>query len=168
MAEDAAPHPAVQGIILERHNLEFALARAALNRSMPILGVCRGMQLLNVVAGGTICPILLMNLQMCSSRRHTFRSNGSRGPDRAQFAPVAGLWRAVIVIPDNSMHHQAIKQLAPEFVVSARANDGVVEAIEAPGRPFVIGVQWHPEWMYVSEPACSHLIDNFVKGVQFD
>lgn len=53
----------------------------------------------------------------------------------------------------NSMHYQAIKQLAPQFVISARANDGAVEAIEALGRPFVIGVQWHPEWMYVSEPA---------------
>ncbi|TGS85020.1 gamma-glutamyl-gamma-aminobutyrate hydrolase family protein, partial [Mesorhizobium sp. M2D.F.Ca.ET.178.01.1.1] len=64
----------------------------------------------------------------------------------------------------NSSHHQAIARLAPGFIVSARADDGIVEAIEAPDRPFVIGVQWHPEAMFESEPACRSLIQNFAKA----
>jgi putative glutamine amidotransferase len=57
-----------------------------------------------------------------------------------------------------------VDRLARGFVVSARADDGVVEAIEAPDRPFVVGVQWHPEAMYDSEPACRSLMDNFAKA----
>lgn len=162
----AAPHPAVQGFIPERDDFEFALARSALNRSMPILGICRGMQLLNVVAGGTIYPHTLDELAHVLDHRNGTPLDQTVHEVRIERNSL--LWRACGEEPSsfqvNSMHHQAIKGLAPEFVVSARANDGVVEAIEAPGRPFVIGVQWHPEWMYVSEPACRHLIDNFARA----
>ncbi|WP_084630998.1 gamma-glutamyl-gamma-aminobutyrate hydrolase family protein [Mesorhizobium sp. LSJC285A00] len=162
----AAPHPTVQGIIPERDNFEFALARSALNRSMPILGICRGMQLLNVVAGGTIYPHTLD--EFANALDHRDGTPLDQTVHEVQIERNSLLWRACgeqrSSFPVNSMHHQAIKQLAPEFVVSARANDGVVEAIEAPGRSFVIGVQWHPEWMYVSEPACRHLFKNFARA----
>ncbi|MER9534236.1 gamma-glutamyl-gamma-aminobutyrate hydrolase family protein [Mesorhizobium sp. M0309] len=159
----AAPHSAVQRTIPERDNFEFALARSALDRSMPVLGICRGMQILNVVGGGTIYPHTLDELPNVIDHR-----NGTpldQTVHEVHLERNTKLWRLCGEQPSsfrvNSYHHQAIKQLAPEFVVSARANDGVVEAIEAPGRPFVIGVQWHPEYMYDSEPACRNLIDNF-------
>ncbi|WP_292592492.1 gamma-glutamyl-gamma-aminobutyrate hydrolase family protein [Mesorhizobium sp.] len=162
----AAPHPAVQGIVPERDNFEFELAHSALNRSMPILGICRGMQLLNVVGGGIIYPHTLDEFANALDHRDGTPLDKTAHEVRIERSSL--LWRACgeqpSSFPVNSMHHQAIKQLAPVFVVSARAEDGVVEAFEAPGRPFVIGVQWHPEWMYVSESACRHLFKNFVRA----
>ncbi|CAN7251513.1 gamma-glutamyl-gamma-aminobutyrate hydrolase family protein [Mesorhizobium caraganae] len=163
----ATPHPAVKGIIPQRDTFEFALARSALDRSMPILGICRGMQLLNVVSGGTIYPHTLDELANVLDHREGMPPL-SHPAHEVQIERSSLLWRACGEPPSsfrvNSGHHQAVKEVAPEFVVSARASDGVVEAIEAPGRPFVIGVQWHPEMMYESEPACRQLIDNFVKA----
>lgn len=162
----AAPHPAIQRMIPERDNFEFALARSALERPMPILGVCRGMQLLNVVAGGTIYSHTLDELPNVIDHRDGTPLDQT--VHEAHLEPNTQLWRFCgepsSSFPVNSYHHQAIKQLAPGFVVSARADDGVIEAIEAPDRPFVIGVQWHPEAMYESEPACRRLIDNFARA----
>jgi putative glutamine amidotransferase len=162
----AAPHPAVQRMIPERDAFEFALARSALTRPMPILGICRGMQILNVVAGGTIYPHTLDALPNVVDHRdgtpldqtvHSVHIEPNTHLSRL-CGEQASSFRV------NSLHHQAIDRLAPGFVVSARADDGVVEAIEAPDRPFVVGVQWHPEWMYDSEPACRLLIENFAKA----
>lgn len=162
----AAQHPAVQRVIPERDNFEFALARSALDRTMPVLGICRGMQILNVVAGGTIYPHTLDELPGVIDHRDGTPLDQS--VHDVHLERDTQLWRLCgeqsSSFRVNSLHHQAVKQLAPEFVISARANDGVVEAIELPDRPFVIGVQWHPEWMYESEPACRQLIDNFAKA----
>ncbi|MFB9264770.1 gamma-glutamyl-gamma-aminobutyrate hydrolase family protein [Bradyrhizobium erythrophlei] len=162
----APPHPALQRIIPERDNFEFALARSALDRHMPTLGICRGMQLLNVVAGGTIYPHTLDELPDVIDHRDGTPLDQT--VHEIELERNSRLWQLCGEQPSsfrvNSYHHQAIERLAPEFVVSARANDGIIEAIEAPGRPFVIGVQWHPEWMYDTEPACRNLIDNFAKA----
>ncbi|TIP43758.1 gamma-glutamyl-gamma-aminobutyrate hydrolase family protein [Mesorhizobium sp.] len=161
---DAAPHPAAV-VQPERDNFEFALARLALKRSMPILGICRGMQLLNVVAGGTLYPHTIDELP--------------NGLDHRNGIPLDQTAHDVLLEPDtrlfqynggspslrvNSGHHQAVKRLAPDFIISARANDGLAEAIEAPGRPFVIGVQWHPEFFYDSEPTSRNLFHSFVNA----
>lgn len=162
----ASPHPAVQRIIPERDNFEFALARSALARTIPILGICRGMQILNVVAGGTIYPHTLDELT--NAIDHRDGTPLDQTVHEVHLERDTQLWRLCgkqsSSFRVNSGHHQAIKRLASEFVVSARAHDEVIEAIEAPGRPFVIGVQWHPECMYESEPACRRLIDNFAKA----
>lgn len=161
-----APHPAVRRIIPERDNFEFALARGALDRHMPTLGICRGMQILNVVAGGTIYPHTVDEVPNVIDHRDGTPLDQT--VHEVHLERETHLWRLCggqqSSFRVNSLHHQAVKRLAPEFVISARAEDGVVEAIESPGRPFVIGVQWHPECMYESEPACRHLIDNFVKA----
>ncbi|MCS3765622.1 MULTISPECIES: gamma-glutamyl-gamma-aminobutyrate hydrolase family protein [Bradyrhizobium] len=161
----ASPHPTVRRFIPERDNFEFALTRSALDRTMPILGICRGMQILNVVAGGTIYPHTLDELTNVIDHRDGTPLDQTVHEVRLEQG--TQLWRLCgeqsSSFRVNSLHHQAIKQLASEFVVCARADDGVVEAIEAPRRPFVIGIQWHPEFMYDSEPACRRLIDDFVK-----
>ncbi|RWI34126.1 MAG: gamma-glutamyl-gamma-aminobutyrate hydrolase family protein [Mesorhizobium sp.] len=162
----ADPHPSVQRMIPERDRFEFALARAAFERPVPVLGICRGMQILNVIAGGTIYP-------------HTQDALPGVG-DHRDGTPLEQVVHGISIEPNtylsrlvesqnlsfrvNSSHHQAIARLAPGFIVSARADDGIVEAIEAPDRPFVIGVQWHPEAMFESEPACRSLIQNFAKA----
>lgn len=160
-----APHPSLQQIVPERDNFEFALARSALDRRMPTLGICRGMQLLNVIAGGTIYSHTLDELPDVLDHRNGIPLDQTAHeihlePDTRlfQYSGGSSLFRV------NSMHHQAIKRLAPDFIISARADDGIVEAIEAPSQPFVIGVQWHPECLYETEPACRHLIDSFVRA----
>ncbi|AZO18044.1 MULTISPECIES: gamma-glutamyl-gamma-aminobutyrate hydrolase family protein [unclassified Mesorhizobium] len=161
----AAPHSAVQRIIPERDNFEFALIRSALHRPMPILGICRGMQILNVVGGGTIYPHTIDELPDVIDHRDGTPLDQT--VHEVHLDRDSRLWRICgeqSSFRVNSYHHQAIKRLAPEFVVSARADDGVVEAIEAPGRPFVIGVQWHPECMYESERACRNLIESFTRA----
>lgn len=162
----ASQHPAVQRILPERDNFEFALARAALDRSMPILGICRGMQVLNVIGGGTIYPHTLDELT--NAIDHRDGTPLDQTVHEVNLECDTQLWRLcgeqLSTFRVNSLHHQAIKRLASGFVVSARAGDGVVEAIEVPGRPLVIGVQWHPECMYESEPACRQLIDNFARA----
>ncbi|RUX26304.1 gamma-glutamyl-gamma-aminobutyrate hydrolase family protein [Mesorhizobium sp. M2A.F.Ca.ET.042.01.1.1] len=162
----AAPHPAVQRMIPERDAFEFALARAAYARPMPILGICRGMQMLNVIAGGTIYPHTLDSLpDVVDHRDGTPLDQTVHG---IRIEPNTHLSRLIgdqeLSFRVNSLHHQAVDLLAPGFVVSARADDGVVEAIEATDQPFVVGVQWHPEAMFESEPACRSLIENFAKA----
>lgn len=145
----AERHPTVE-INPARDEFEFALARLALERNMPMLAICRGIQLLNVVAGGTL-------VQDIPSQRPGVLSHGiPHPPDRiahdvlvrpdtclaALLAPALDGDRHIAV---NSRHHQAVDALAPGFVAAATAPDGIVEAIEKPDAAFCVGVQWHPE-----------------------
>ncbi|TKV70849.1 gamma-glutamyl-gamma-aminobutyrate hydrolase family protein [Bradyrhizobium elkanii] len=163
---DGPPHPALRKMIPERDTFEFALARSALDQRMPILGICRGMQLLNVVGGGAIYLHTLDELTDVADHRDGTpldqMVHAVHIEPNTQLSRLCG--EGALSFRVNSMHHQAISRLAPGYVISARADDGIVEAIEAPERPFVVGVQWHPEWMYDAEPACRNLIDNFVKA----
>lgn len=144
-------HPTVD-VDPERDDYEIALARLAIARDLPLFAICRGVQVLNVAAGGTLVQDIPTSLPSAVVHRRS-------RPPRVKRSPA----HAVAVTPDtrlaalldrqarhgqvavNSRHHQAIRQLAPGFVVSAAAPDGIVEAIERPGATFCVGVQWHPE-----------------------
>lgn len=120
----------------ERDAWEEAVLRAALATGTPLLGVCRGMQLLNVVLGGTLTQHIDGHLT----------APGRFGTHRV--SPCPGTLLAALVpgpadVPTH--HHQAVDRLGADLVVSARAEDGTVEAVEIPGTRFVLGVQWHPE-----------------------
>ncbi|MEU8892010.1 gamma-glutamyl-gamma-aminobutyrate hydrolase family protein [Streptomyces sp. NPDC048442] len=115
---------------------ELALIRAALDDGTPLLGICRGMQLLNVALGGTLVQHL---------DGHT-RAVGTFGEHPV--TPVPGTrYAAVVPGPDTvpTYHHQAVDRLGDGLVVSAYAADGTVEAVELPGATWALGVQWHPE-----------------------
>ncbi|WNI25745.1 gamma-glutamyl-gamma-aminobutyrate hydrolase family protein [Streptomyces sp. ITFR-16] len=123
----------------ERDAWEAALIGAALDSDTPLLGICRGMQLLNVAFGGTLTQHL----------------DGHTGPDGATgvfgshpVTPVAGTLYASLVPGECAVptyHHQAVDRIGPGLVASAHAADGTVEAVERPGPGWVLGVQWHPE-----------------------
>ena len=135
-----------------RTAFETLLLQAALRRKLPILAVCGGMQLLNVVLGGTLYQDLARELP--DAKEHEQRNARSQPShpvdvrDGSLLAEVLGRGQLMV----NSTHHQAISQLAPSLRVSATAPDGVVEAVESTEHPFALGVQWHPELLLQSTP----------------
>lgn len=137
----------------ERDDYEFALARAAIERDLPLFAICRGVQLLNVVAGGTLVQDIPSQLTspIVHRREKPARVKKTRAHDVAvrPGTRLAGLLQQVAT-PDgrvavNSRHHQSVKDVAPGFIISASAPDGIIEAIEKPAATFCVGVQWHPE-----------------------
>jgi putative glutamine amidotransferase len=134
-----------------RTAFEWALCEAALAGRIPLLGICGGMQLMNVVRGGTLHQDLATDLGI---RGHA-RAGADRAPSHL-VTVVAGTVLSRLVGTDplmvNSTHHQAVSVAGAGVLVSARAPDGVVEALELPDLPFAIGVQWHPERL-VEAPA---------------
>lgn len=139
--------------IPERTDFERALLTRALERDLPVLGVCGGMQLVNVVLGGSLHQDLPTEVPQAGVHQ---QENDRRQPSHAvDVSPGSRLSRAVgegrLMV--NSTHHQAVRRLGEGVVVTARATDGVVEAFEVPKRHFVMGVQWHPEQLVVSVPA---------------
>ncbi|MDH3686406.1 MAG: gamma-glutamyl-gamma-aminobutyrate hydrolase family protein [Myxococcales bacterium] len=121
-----------------------ALLGAALERDRPVLGICYGMQLLALHAGGALHFDLATDL--AGSDPHQLTESDARHPIRVEAGSRLAALLASEVVPVNSRHHQAVSD-AGAARVSARANDGVIEAIEVPEARFAIGVQWHPESM---------------------
>jgi putative glutamine amidotransferase len=134
----------------ERTAAELALLRLALHRQLPLLGVCGGMQLLAVALGGTLYQDLPADLGLSG---HEQPPPKERPSHEVAVAPGSLLWRLVgdPPLPVNSTHHQAVKSPGADLAVSARAPDGVIEALELPGG-FTLGVQWHPEAVLAHEP----------------
>ena len=136
-------HPETGPIQDERDAYEIALVRGALEREMPILGICRGMQIINVVYGGGIeqhLPDVLGH----DEHRHTpgtYSDHDVRLEPGSLAARVAGEERSQV----KSHHHQGVREVGSGLAVTGWADDDTVEALEDPSCPFVLGVLWHPE-----------------------
>lgn len=135
----------------ERTDFEWALCEAALAGRIPLLGVCGGMQLLNVVRGGTLWQDLATDLGL---RGHQQPAPKDAPHHRVEVVAgsLAGQLLGAGSLAVNSTHHQAVRDPGAGVLVSARAEDGVVEAIELPDVPFALGVQWHPEAVARHDP----------------
>ncbi len=129
-----------------RTEFELALTRAALARDLPILGICGGQQLLNVVLGGTLIQHIPDEVEGALAHEQPNPRNEPGHPVRVEVGSLLHRICGVADMDVNSAHHQAAKEVGPGVVVSARAPDGVIEGIEAPERRFCLGVQWHPEY----------------------
>jgi putative glutamine amidotransferase len=141
-AYGAQPHPATDPPAQLRDAWEFALLHAALRRRLPVLGICRGAQVLNVALGGTL------HQHLPDVIGHSGHRAGNAVFSRLPVRTVAGTRLAELLgdcVDAQCYHHQAIADLGEGLVVSAWDADGVVEALELPGEPFVLAVQWHPE-----------------------
>lgn len=129
-----------------RSQFEWAITEGAIKRQMPILGICGGQQLLNVILGGT----LIQHIPDAVKNPLAHEQPNPRHEPGHEIAVVANTLLYSIVgagtLSVNSAHHQAVAKPAPGAVVNARAADGVIEGIEVPDHPFCLGVQWHPEF----------------------
>lgn len=149
-----------------RDEKEFAWLDAARRRGLPVLAVCRGMQLVNVSLGGTLHP----HIPSAFPAAVDHRAEGGDASHAVRLEPgsllerLAGGNDAVV----NSSHHQALRDVAEELRVTARAPDGVAEAVEwrsPAGRPFFLGVQWHPERQHREEPLSLGVARAFLEAV---
>jgi len=163
------PHPALGKVDAARDASELTLARWALEADLPVFGICRGIQLLNVAAGGTLYQDL--PAQLPAAERHDYRlaeSPWARPVHRVRVAAGSRLSDVLCTdeLPTNSFHHQAVKRPAKAFKAVAWAADGVVEGIEHPSLRFALAVQWHPEGMYLTDPLARRLFDAFVAAAR--
>jgi putative glutamine amidotransferase len=138
----AAPHPKLEATDLVRDALEVALVGGARERRLPILGICRGIQILNVALGGTLYQDLPSERPGPIDHANEAGHHGlSIDPHSLLSQTLRTTERAV-----NSRHHQAIRDVAPPLRATAWADDGVIEGVEwATGGGWLLGVQWHPE-----------------------
>jgi len=139
---DAPPHERTGGVRVDRDAGEVALLRAALDRGLPVLGVCRGMQLLNVVHGGTLHQHLPEVVRHEAHRP----APGTYGEHPVSFEEDSLVCRLLGDRSDvQSYHHQGIEKVGDGLVATGWADDGTVEVVERPDAAFVLGVLWHPE-----------------------
>jgi putative glutamine amidotransferase len=155
----AEPHEQTVGIVPERDSFEIALARRALERDLPLLGVCRGMQLMNVATGGTLNQHVPDSHGHEDHRRSIGSFDDADHDVRLEPGSLAARTAGEEVHGTKSHHHQGIDRLGEGLRVTGWAVlDDLPEAIEAPDRRFALGVQWHPE-----ADELSSVIENFVR-----
>jgi putative glutamine amidotransferase len=140
------PHPETTGTVPERDAFEIALVRAAIARDVPVLGICRGMQLLNVALGGTLLQHLPDRFGHHEHRRVIGSFDGADHDVRLTEGTLAARAAGETMHATKSHHHQGVDRVGEGLIVSGfSVMDELPEAIELPGARFVLGVQWHPE-----------------------
>ena len=152
----------------DRDALEMEIATRALADGLPILGICRGVQLLAVAAGGTLWQDVPSQYE--TTMGHDVREHGRdhlcheiEVAEGSRLQAAIGSTRATV----NSFHHQAVRHVPAGFRVTARAGDGIIEAIEAEDERFVVGVQCHPEGMWrTTAPDFAGLFEAFVEAAR--
>jgi putative glutamine amidotransferase len=158
-AYGAARHPCTVDTSPARDRFEIALARAAVERDLPVLGVCRGMQLLNVALGGTLIQHLPDDVGHEDHRRTLGSFDNSDHDVRVAPGSLAARVIGEAVHKTYSHHHQAVATLGAGLVASGWATiDDLAEVVELPGKRFVLGVQWHPE-VDETSPVIAGLVD---------
>ncbi|SEN06684.1 gamma-glutamyl-gamma-aminobutyrate hydrolase family protein [Lihuaxuella thermophila] len=158
------PVPGLGDIVPERDQMEILLIREFMKQKKPILGICRGCQILNVALGGDMYQDLTSQktplLQHSQKAPRNHASHTIEIKEGSLLKSIVGKSSARV----NSYHHQAVRVMASSLTASAWARDGVIEAIEGKNDPFVLGVQWHPESMMLSHADAQKLFRAFVEA----
>jgi len=155
------------GVVSEqRYAFELNIARMAAEQSLPVFGICGGMQVINVAFGGTLVQDI--SSQVLASLPHRSPLPATRVSHAVRVSANSLLHRITRhdSIRVNSSHHQSVKQVAPSLVASAVATDGVIEAIELSTHPFFLGVQWHPEFLYERHETHRRLFLAFLRAAK--
>ena len=152
------PHPNLGDVVPARDAFDMKLIKKAVEKGIPVLGICRGVQVMNVAFGGTLYQDIPTQLPTYSIQ-HSQKAPGSLGTHSVTIDKNSVLYKQVgkEKIAVNSFHHQAVKDVAPGFKVTAVSKDGCVEAIEMVKNPKVWGVQFHPEHLVNGKDA-----ENFI------
>jgi putative glutamine amidotransferase len=157
-------HTTLWGIDADRDRVEVVVARQAVQQQKPLLAICRGHQLLNVALGGSLyedvhslAPSLVKHDNYRVRPRNYLAHDVTIAAD-SLLAQQLGCTETAV----NSLHHQAIRDLAPALTAVATAPDGLIEAVEVHSHPFAIGVQWHPENLIEDDPAMLNLFKGFI------
>jgi putative glutamine amidotransferase len=158
--------PTIWGVDEDRDRVELLLARRAVAVHKPVFAICRGHQIFNVALGGTLWSDI--QTQLPDALKHDYYNIRPRNelihdvtiqPD-SLLANSLGTTKTMV----NSLHHQGIRQLAPELTAVATAPDGLIEAVELRGHPFALGVQWHPENLVADDPQMLDLFRAFMQA----
>lgn len=149
----------------ERDRFEISLAKKAIERKMPVLGICRGLQLINVVLGGT----LYQDIHTSQTRQNILK-HWQEAPDaypvhdiRIKTGTRLHNIYGTEALGVNSFHHQAVKDAGDSLSIVANTSDGVIEAIEGTGSNFLVAVQWHPEDMWQEYPEHLRIFEAFIQ-----
>lgn len=152
---DQEVHPSVYGVDDLRDAFELALTAGAIRRGLPLLGICRGCQVLNVALGGTLIQDIPDQYDTDIGHRQSDQQIPDAEPSHDVAVEPGSLLETVYGatrLQTNSFHHQAIRDIAPGLRLAGRAPDGIIEAVWQPEAPWVLGVQWHPEMMFLAHP----------------
>ncbi|MEJ6347755.1 gamma-glutamyl-gamma-aminobutyrate hydrolase family protein [Holzapfeliella sp. He02] len=146
----------------ERDEFDFALLKYAEEKQIPVLGICRGAQIMNVFHGGSLHQDLSYRSE--DSLKHNQQKHPDMTTHSVNIAPDSKLFDSLKTTQTlvNSFHHQVINQLADTFVVSATASDGVIEGFESPTHPFLLAVQWHPEMLHRRSELMNQLFKSLI------
>lgn len=157
------PQEKLHDILPERDTYEDILLRKAKQKNIPILGICRGMQFMNAFHGGTLYQDLSYIgkeniLKHCQDAYPEIASHSINCKEDSKIFEMLESKNLKV----NSYHHQALKKVADNFIVSAVAPDGVIEAIEDKNYNFLVGVQWHPEMMHRNHDVMNNIFKKFI------
>lgn len=147
-----------------RDNLELYLAKKVLESGKPVLGICRGIQIMNVAAGGTLYQDIGSQITSSTVLKHSQQAPKWHPTHDIRVSQGSKVWKVFKkqFISVNTFHHQAIKDVAAGFVVTSSTSDGVIESIEHTQHTFAVGIQWHPELMWENYPEQLNLFKLFV------
>ena len=161
------PHQNLGSVDRVRDEMELQLTQKALDQDLPILAICRGIQMLNVAAGGTIYQDIAAEMPQ-PTLQHSQSGAGWYASHTIDIISESRLFQ-IFDSPTarvNSFHHQAVREIGEGFIATAKAKDNVIEAIESPTRRFALGVQYHPEMMWEHHPEVLNLFTAFLKACQ--
>lgn len=159
-------HPACGNVSSQRDLLELSLLPLILEAKKPLLGICRGIQVINIGLGGTIFQDIKSQLKedhpIAHQQPFAFKlpSHTVTLSADSKLAQIS----CTKTLHVNSMHHQAVKTIAPGLTVCGRSKDHLVEAVEMPDYPYLIAVQWHPEYLWEEQEPARRLFESFVNA----
>ncbi len=162
-----AYHPSLKYVSKARDALELKLCREAIGANLPVFGICRGIQIMNVAMHGSLYQDVPS--QFIDPLTHPAKNFNEDSEHKIEIEPNSRLCELIGKRGDtvNSAHHQAVDKIGEGFVITARAADGVIEAIEAPSKRFMLGVQYHPERMIATPEFHEHsrkLFEAFIQA----
>lgn len=160
-------HPKLKYVDEARDELELSLFKEAIEKETPVFGICRGIQVMNVGMGGSLYQDIESEYPQEALTHPKIEGEDSQHQIEIEHESILGKIIGERIDVVNSAHHQALEEIGEGFVVTARSEDGIIEAVEAPSKQFVVGVQYHPERMLETSEFREHrrkLFEAFIKA----